>query len=57
MGRPALYERDDVLEKAMHAFWDNGYNSTSMAQLVEATSLQPGSLYAAFKSKEELNAA
>ncbi|OOZ71404.1 hypothetical protein BOW49_12675 [Solemya velum gill symbiont] len=54
MGRPAQYQRDEVLEKAMEAFWDGGYTATSMAQLVKATNLKPGSLYSAFKSKEDL---
>jgi TetR/AcrR family transcriptional repressor of nem operon len=38
----------------MEAFWEHGYCATSMARLVEATELKPGSLYAAFKSKEGL---
>lgn len=38
----------------MRAFWDQGYCATSMAQLVEATKLNPGSIYAAFNSKEGL---
>lgn len=54
MARPAQFEREDVLEKAMEAFWEQGYCATSMARLVEVTDLRPGSLYAAFKSKEAL---
>ena len=54
MARPAQFERDDVLEKAMQVFWEQGYNATSMASLVDATSLKPGSIYAAFDSKEGL---
>lgn len=54
MARPIQYEREEVLKKAMEAFWDRGYCATSMTQLVEATELKPGSLYAAFKSKEGL---
>lgn len=38
----------------MHAFWKYGYSATSMANLVEVTDLNPGSLYAAFQSKEDL---
>jgi len=38
----------------MQAFWDQGYCATSMANLVDATELNPGSLYAAFKSKQGL---
>lgn len=54
MARPIQFARDDVLEKAMLVFWDKGYGATSMTQLVEATGLNPGSLYAAFESKEGL---
>jgi len=54
MARPAEFDRSEVLEKAMKAFWDHGYCATSMADLVAATALQPGSLYAAFRSKEDL---
>ena len=54
MARPIQFERDDVLEKAMQAFWNQGYNATSMADLVDVTDLRPGSIYAAFDSKEGL---
>ncbi|MES9846697.1 MAG: TetR/AcrR family transcriptional regulator [Candidatus Sedimenticola sp. PURPLELP] len=54
MARPIQFDRKDVLEKAMHAFWDQGYCATSMASLVEITHLKPGSIYAAFDSKEGL---
>lgn len=54
MARPVEFERDQVLERAMQAFWDQGYCATSMTRLVEATKLNPGSIYAAFRSKEGL---
>jgi len=54
MARPAQYDRDTILDKAMQAFWEQGYCATSMANLVEATDLKPGSLYAAFTSKQGL---
>lgn len=54
MARPVQYDLDEVLDKAMHAFWDQGYCATSMSTLVEATELKPGSLYAAFESKQGL---
>lgn len=38
----------------MQVFWERGYCATNMAALVEATHLKPGSLYAAFQSKEGL---
>jgi TetR/AcrR family transcriptional repressor of nem operon len=54
MARPAQFEREAVLDKAMQAFWDHGYCATSMAELMKATGLQPGSLYGAFDSKQGL---
>ncbi len=52
MARPVEYNREEVVEKAMQTFWKKGYHATSIADLVEATGLNPGSIYAAFKSKE-----
>ncbi|MQY23393.1 TetR/AcrR family transcriptional regulator [Nocardia macrotermitis] len=54
MGRPRSFEDDTVIERAMEAFWINGYANTSPAQLAEATGLAKGSLYNAFGSKREL---
>ncbi len=54
MARPASFDREQVLERATETFWENGYFATSISQLVEATQLQPGSLYAAFDSKQGL---
>lgn len=54
MARPIQFERDQVLESAMQAFWAQGYCATSMTHLIKATKLNPGSIYAAFRSKEGL---
>ena len=54
MARPASFDREAVIERAMKAFWEHGYAATSITQLVDATHLQPGSLYAAFDSKQGL---
>lgn len=54
MARPAEFERNDVLNKAMDVFWRTGYTGTSITDLVQATNLKPGSLYGAFKSKRDL---
>lgn len=54
MARPATYDREEVLGRATAVFWERGYADTSINQLVQATRLQPGSLYAAFESKEGL---
>ncbi|MBY4678497.1 TetR/AcrR family transcriptional regulator [Marinobacterium arenosum] len=54
MARPAEFDRDEVLDKAMEAFWRTGFNATSVADLVNVTRLKPGSLYSAFASKRGL---
>jgi TetR/AcrR family transcriptional repressor of nem operon len=54
MARPVEFERDDVLDKAMRAFWNQGFHATSMSHLAELTELGSGSIYAAFHSKEGL---
>jgi len=54
MARPITFNRDEVLGRATEVFWEHGYCDTSVSQLVEATRLKPGSLYAAFESKEGL---
>lgn len=54
MARTIEFDRDYVLEKAMNTFWQNGYSMTSIPDLVDSTKLNPGSIYAAFKSKEGL---
>lgn len=53
-GRPREFELDDALDAAMNAFWLHGYESTSMADLVEATGVKKGSLYKAFGDKHAL---
>ncbi|MCP3665259.1 MAG: TetR/AcrR family transcriptional regulator [Gammaproteobacteria bacterium] len=54
MPRPAQFDRETVLDQATNAFWQNGYCNTSLSRLVEVTQLKPGSIYAAFDSKEGL---
>lgn len=51
MPRPCEFNRDAVLEKAMHVFWRRGYEATSIQDLVDATGLNRGSIYNAFDDK------
>ncbi|MBX8513561.1 TetR/AcrR family transcriptional regulator [Pseudomonas cichorii] len=53
-GRPLSFDRDVVLEKAMFAFWEHGYESTSMATLTKAMGVTAPSIYAAFGDKKQL---
>ena len=54
MARPREFDVEDALDAAMEAFWDRGFQATSLADLMEATGLQKGSIYKAFGSKHEL---
>lgn len=54
MARPAEFERSNVVQQATEVFWRRGYGATSVSDLVAATGLQPGSIYAAFGSKKGL---
>jgi TetR/AcrR family transcriptional repressor of nem operon len=54
MPREKQYEETDVLERAMAAFWSRGYEATSINDLVAATGLNRGSLYAGFTDKRSL---
>lgn len=56
MGRPRTFDRDTAIEQAMNIFWQNGYESTSLAQLKAGIGkgISAPSFYAAFGSKEAL---
>lgn len=54
MARPVEYNINEVLDKAMEIFWEKGYESVSMAQLVDYTGLNRGTMYSLFKDKNGL---
>ncbi len=54
MGRPREFDMDQALSSAMSAFWDHGYEATSVSDLMEAMDLQKGSIYKAFGDKHGL---
>ena len=54
VGRPREFDEDQVLDAAMEIFWLQGYESTSMKDLLAATGLHKGSLYQAFGDKHSL---
>lgn len=54
MGRHKGYNREEVLEKAMHLFWRKGYEGTHLQELVAVTGLNRFSLYKEFRGKDGL---
>lgn len=54
MARKKEFDRDEVLEKAMETFWCQGYEATSMQDLVEQMGINRGSLYDTFGDKRAL---
>lgn len=53
-GRPKNFCRTDILEKALPVFWQNGFASTSLQLLEQATGVNKSGLYSEFESKGEL---
>lgn len=54
MKRARPYNRDVALDAAITLFWRKGWHGTSLKDLEAVLSMKPGSIYAAFKSKEAL---
>ncbi|MCB4810890.1 TetR/AcrR family transcriptional regulator [Methylovorus menthalis] len=53
-GRPRTFNREEALQRAMLLFWKNGYEGTTMADLVAAIGMKAPSVYAAFGNKDAL---
>lgn len=54
MHRAAPYDRETALDSAMALFWEKGFHATSLKDLEATLKMKPGSIYAAFTSKEHL---
>ena len=54
MSAPKKFNREDVIEKAKNLYWERGYHATSMRNLQDVINMHPGSIYAAFGSKDKL---
>lgn len=48
------FDIEEVLDRAMEAFWESGYEGTSMTRLLDRMGIQKGSFYATFSSKHEV---
>ena len=54
VGRPAEFDRQAVLEKAMGLFWRKGYEATGLTELTKEMGIGRQSLYNAFGDKHAL---
>lgn len=54
MARSKEFEESEVLLKAMHLFWEQGYEKTSLQDLVEHMGIHRRSLYDTFGDKHTL---
>ena len=53
-GRPRGFDVEIAVQRAMDVFWSRGYHGTALPDLLKATKLSRGSLYAAFGDKYSL---
>ncbi len=53
-GRPRSFDAEVAVGRAMEVFWSRGYHATALPDLLRATKLSRGSLYAAFGDKHSL---
>jgi TetR/AcrR family transcriptional regulator, transcriptional repressor for nem operon len=53
-GRPRGFDTEAAVARAMDVFWSRGYHGTALPDLLRATKLSRGSLYAAFGDKHAL---
>ena len=52
MANKVKFEREQVVYAASQLFWEKGFHATSTRDLQDAINMRPGSIYAAFGSKE-----
>src|ERR1700761_6672177 len=50
-GRPREFDMNEALDQAIRVFCEQGYNATSIGDLIDAMGLASGSIYKAFRDK------
>ena len=53
-GRPREFDGVERLRRIMKLFWEKGYEGLSLAEIMAATNLNKGSLYAAYGDKRSM---
>lgn len=53
-GRPKKFDEEKAVQQAAVLFWEQGYEATSLQDLLQVMSIQKGSFYHTFNSKKEL---
>ncbi|ABV93616.1 putative regulatory protein [Dinoroseobacter shibae DFL 12 = DSM 16493] len=53
-GRPREFDPDEMLDRILGLFWENGYEGTGLSDITRATGLGKASLYAAFGNKHQI---
>jgi TetR/AcrR family transcriptional regulator, transcriptional repressor for nem operon len=54
VGRPRIFDEEQVVDRAMELFWTKGYEATSVSDLAAEFGVHPGSLYRTFGDKHVL---
>lgn len=54
MARPRQFDYDDVLMKALNAFWVRGYDATTVRNLTDCMGINRATLYSTFGDKRSL---
>jgi TetR/AcrR family transcriptional repressor of nem operon len=54
MVRPTRTTREQFVDAAMRLFWEKGYGTTSIADILQAVGANAGSLYYCFPTKQDL---
>ncbi|MDF2829379.1 MAG: hypothetical protein K0R01_2662 [Mycobacterium sp.] len=54
MARPPEFDREQALTRALHLFWERGYDRTTVRDLTEAMGISAPSLYNTFGGKQQL---